>query len=173
MYRDGSPDNSITEITKGVAGRIIVIALLVLVGFTTVNYGFRFGYTLFCADTVEPAPGTDIEIEIEEGETADELGERLYENGIIHNAEAFKLQAGLYRLSIYPGTYKLNTSMSVREMIRSLDMTEQEYNDRLSREAETVEDGGIIAGGDEGTETYMYDESAAEGASDDGQQQNE
>ena len=165
MHRDGSPDNSITEIIKGVAGRIIAIALLVLVGFTVVNYGFRFGYTLFCADAVEPAPGTDIEIEIEKGDTVDELGEALYERSIIHNAEAFRIQARLFKLSIYPGTYKLNTSMSVREIIKSLDMTEQEYNDRLSREAETVEDGGIIAGGDEGTETFMHSESAAEGAS--------
>ena len=156
MYNDESPDNSMAEIIKGVAGRIIVIALLVLVSYTTVNYGFRYGYALFCSDSVEQAPGTDVEIEIKDGETADELGEELYEKSIIHNADAFKLQAKLFKTGIYPGTYKINTSMSVREILKSIDTTEQEYNDRLSREADYDKTEGVIGGGDEGTEIYVH-----------------
>ncbi len=167
MYGEESSIKNAASIISGVAGRVIVIALLILIAYTAINFSFRFGYAIFCADSVEEPPGTDVEIVVEKGETIDELAEKLYEDDVIPNKYAFRVQARLYDIGFYPGTYKVNTSMSTRQILEAIDRTEQEYADSLALEAAAeTEAGGIIGGGDEGTgiEAVPADASGAEGS---------
>ena len=72
---------------------------------------------------------------------------------MIPSEYAFRLQARLYELKLYPGIYKLNTSMSTGEAVKAFSMTEQEYNDAKAVESSTEEDDqGFIGGGDEGAD---------------------
>ncbi|MBQ8933023.1 MAG: endolytic transglycosylase MltG [Lachnospiraceae bacterium] len=151
MRNEDSSLKSISSILIGVAGHVIAITLLVLFAFTVVNFGYRFGYTVFCADSAEEAPGRDVEIVVEKGETIDELAEKLYADHVIPNTYAFRIQARLYDIGFYPGTYKVNTSMSTKEILKTIDLTEEEYEDKLKLEAASAEtEDGIISGGDEG-----------------------
>lgn len=154
MHGRASSDNSIASIMSGVAVRVIVITLTVFICYAVANSCFRFGYTIFCAESAEPAPGTDIEVTVDKGETIDELAAKLHESGVITSEYAFRIQARLYDIGLYPGTYKLNTSMSTREIVKALSMTELEYNDSVAADSQAEEDAdGFIGGGDEGSET--------------------
>ena len=151
MREEGTSLKSVSSVLIGVAGHVIAITLLVLFAFTVINFGYRFGYTVFCADAAEEAPGRDVEIVVEKGETIDELAEKLYADKVIPNTYAFRIQARLYDIGFYPGTYKVNTSMSTKEILKAIDLTEEEYEDRLKLEAASAEtEDGIITGGDEG-----------------------
>ena len=151
MDREESSIRQLSSILSGVAARVIAAALLVLLAYTLVMAAFRFGFTVFCADSVDPPPGRDVEVTVERGETIDEFAAALYKEGVIPNEYAFRIQARLYDIGFYPGTYTLNTSMSVREIVKTINMTEQEYADKLAAEAQSEQAGGVIGGGDEGS----------------------
>lgn len=166
MRDDSQTENTISSILGRVALRVIVITLLVFVCYAVANTCFRFGYTVFCADSVDKAPGTDVSVTVSKGETVDELADELYTGGVIPSEYAFRIQARLYDMVLYPGTYKLNTSMSTREAVKALSMTEQEYNDSLAAEnSSEADDEGFIGGGDEGNDDVAADASeTSEGA---------
>lgn len=154
MRGEASSDNSIASVMSGVAVRVIVITLTVFICYAVANSCFRFGYTIFCAESAEPAPGNDVEVTVSKGETIDELAGRLYESGVITSEYAFRIQARLYDMGLYPGTYKLNTSMSTRDIVKALSMTELEYNDSIAADSSAEQDAdGFVGGGDEGSDT--------------------
>lgn len=153
MRGEASADNSIASVMSGVAVRVIVITLTVFICYAVANSCFRFGYTVFCAESAEPAPGTDIELSVSKGETVDELAAVLYDKGVIISEYAFRIQARLYDMGLYPGTYKLNTSMSTRDIVKALSMTELEYNDSIAADSSAEQDAdGFVGGGDEGSD---------------------
>ena len=158
---DEYSDSSISDVISGVAIRVIAITLIVFVCYFVSHKCFQLGFTVFGAETVEEAPGTDKEVTVEDGETIDELAAQLSEDEVIPSELAFRVQARLYKLKLYPGTYKLNTSMSTKEAVKTFVMTEQEYNDSLSQSADTVteDEEGFIGGGDEGADEADVPES--------------
>lgn len=151
--RDEYSGSSISDVISGVAIRVIVITLIVFVCYFTAHKCFKLGFTIFGAESVEAAPGTDVQVEVDKGETVDELAAKLADDKVIPSELAFRVQARLYELKLYPGTYKLNTSMSTKESVKSFVMTEQEYNDSLDADSITEDEEGFIGGGDEGTDT--------------------
>lgn len=153
MQSDEYSENGISDLVSGVAIRVIAVTLAVFLCYAAAHLCFNMGFGIFCAETAEAAPGTDIEVTIDDKETIDELAKVLCDDGVITNELAFRVQARLYKLNLYPGTYKLNTSMSVKENIKLLMMTEQEYNDTLANDSFTEDDEGFIGGGDEGADT--------------------
>lgn len=151
--RDEYSGSSISDVISGVAIRVIVITLIVFVCYFTAHECFKLGFTVFGAESAEEAPGTDVEVEVDKGESVDELAARLADDKVIPSELAFRVQARLYKLKLYPGTYKLNTSMSTKKAVKSFVMTEQEYNDSLDADSITEDEEGFIGGGDEGTDT--------------------
>ncbi|MBQ7175142.1 MAG: endolytic transglycosylase MltG [Lachnospiraceae bacterium] len=141
----------ISEFLSGVAGRVILIALMTLVVFVAVRFSFNFGHSVFYQTPAEAPPGTDVEVTIEKGASIDELAEQLYDDGIITNDLAFRIQGRLYKVNFYPGTYTLNTSMTVKEILEAIDMTEAEYEESKAA-AQAADEGsdGEIGGGSEG-----------------------
>ena len=141
----------IADFLSGMAGRVIIIALMVLVIFVSVRFSFRFGHSIFYQSPAEAAPGRDVEVTIEKGASIDELAEQLYDDGIITNTLAFQIQGRLYKVNYYPGTYTLNTSMTVKEILETLDMTEAEYEESKAA-AQAADEGsdGVVGGGSEG-----------------------
>ena len=141
----------IADILSGFAGRVIVIALMVLVIFVAVRFSVGFGHSIFYQSPAEAPPGRDVELTIEKGASIDELAEQLYEDGVITNELAFRIQGRLYKVNFYPGTYTLNTSMTVKEILQAIDMTEAEYEESKAA-AQAAGEGadGVVGGGSEG-----------------------
>ena len=65
----------------------------------------------------EAAPGRDVEIHIEEGESTMDIAEKLYMNKLVVNKTTFYLKVQLYEYKIMQGTFLLNTSMTYDEIL--------------------------------------------------------
>ena len=99
-------------------------ALLNLVFYAVVAFGiyyvatnvYEFSYQVFGDRVCEAAPGRDVEIHIEEGESTMDIAEKLYMNKIVVNKTTFYLKVQLFEYKIMTGTYLLNTSMTYDEI---------------------------------------------------------
>ena len=67
---------------------------------------------------MEAAPGRDVEVTVLEGQSIRSVGEELVQNGLIEKSSIFVVQARIYGYEILPGTYTLNTSQTIYEMLR-------------------------------------------------------
>ena len=151
MERNDSVVGSIAGFITGVAGRIIVISLLVLAVYLSVSRSFAFGHAIFYQHPVEEAPGRDMEIRITEETDMDGLASALYTEGLISNELAFRIQGRLYKVRLHPGSYVLNTSMTTKEILSSFNMSEAEYQDKTNNEnAAAIDAGGVVGGGSDG-----------------------
>ena len=98
----------------------VLVLLIVFIGvYKASAFCYDFGYRIFSESPVEAEPGNDVTVQIEEGDSALDIGKKLEEKGLIRDAELYVAQ---YYLSAYvdellPGTYTLNTSMTAKEMM--------------------------------------------------------
>lgn len=98
----------------------VLVLLIVFIGvFKASTFCYDFGYRIFSEPPVATVPGTEVVVQIDEGDSAFDIGEQLEEKGLIRNSELYVAQ---YYLSAYvdkllPGTYTLNTSMKTKEML--------------------------------------------------------
>ena len=98
----------------------VLVLLVVFIGiFKASTFCYEFGYRIFSETPVESEPGNDVVVQIDEGDSAVDIGKKLEEKGLIRDSELYVAQ---YYLSAYvdellPGTYTLNTSMTTKEML--------------------------------------------------------
>lgn len=78
---------------------------------------YEYSYQVFGDRVVEEAPGRDVEIRIEDGESTMEIAEKLYMNKIVVNKYTFYLKVRLFEHNIMQGTFQLNTSMTYDEVL--------------------------------------------------------
>ena len=139
-------ENTLQKITgflTGVAGRVILFALIVLACVYGIKTSFDFGHDIFFQEPMEAEPGQDKEIRISEGDSLDSIAELLSEEGLIRNEIAFKVQGILYETNIYPGKFILNTSMTTKEILSTLNTEPEETA------APTAAAQDVVGGGDE------------------------
>ena len=98
--------------------KIAVAAVFVLLLFYGIRWAYSFGYSVFTTPTMEAAPGRDVEVTVLEGQSIRSVGEELVQNGLSENSSIFVVQARIYGYEILPGTYTLNTSQTIYEMLR-------------------------------------------------------
>ena len=158
----------ITGVIGGVAGRVIIAALLLLLTFEGLRICFDFGHDIFYQQPMEAEPGTDHVVTLEDGATMQSTAEQLKEEGLIRNELAFVIQGQLYQINLYPGDYTLNTSMTTKEILTVLNTDPEEYaaqvkESEAEREAEAEAEGDVIGGGDE----LVDEEQAAAAAGED------
>ena len=92
--------------------------LVLLLAFTA----YDFGYRVFNKKGMEPEPGRQVEIVVEQGDSTMEVGALLEEKGLIESKWVFLAQKLFYGTGIYPNTYELNTSMSAQEILKLLNV---------------------------------------------------
>ena len=98
----------------------MLVLLIVFIGvFKASTFCYDFGYRIFSEPPVAAVPGTEVVVQIDEDDSAFDIGEQLEEKGLIRNSELYVAQ---YYLSAYvdkllPGTYTLNTSMKTKDML--------------------------------------------------------
>ena len=98
------------------------VLAVVLVLYFTISMSLKahdFGYRVFTEPAMEEKPGVNVEITIDEGMSAKNIGKLLEKEGLIRDADLFVVQ---YKLSAYSGeiqagTYTLNTSETPKEMM--------------------------------------------------------
>ena len=148
--KDSSAIGRIADILGGVAGRVIVAALLILIAFEAGSFCFSFGRSIFYQEPMEAEPGTDITVTIPEGAELEDVAKLLCSEGLIRDEKAFEIELELYEVNIYPGDYVLNTSMTTKEILSELNISEEEYPRRLSEsEAMSTQSPDVIGGGAE------------------------
>lgn len=123
---------------------LMIVYGLMRIGMTA----FDFGYRVFTESAIDEEPGTAFQVTIEEDMSSFEIGELLYQKGLVRDAKFFALQHILsaYADSILPGTYYLNTAMTPKEMMICMsDANEQvgqaasSESEEMTEEAETTE----------------------------------
>lgn len=117
--------NKITGTIIGVSGKLIVYALVILLLYEGISSGFQFGYEVFHPAPMAAAPGVDMQVTIDEGESVSEISAALKASGLIGNEYVFLIQCRFYEYGsgeheVLPGAYVLNNSMTSKEIIVSL-----------------------------------------------------
>lgn len=104
----------IFRITIKMVMAVLVVALFYVVCSNT----FQYGADIFSEEPMDArGTGHDVVVTIPENTTAAELGRILEENGLVEDAGIFRIQAGLYELTITPGTYEFSTEQNVEDII--------------------------------------------------------
>lgn len=109
-----------TILTHGlhVLFKVAVAAVFVMALFYGMRWAYRFGYSIFTTPTAAPAPGRNVEFTVLEGQSVRSIGEELVQNGLTGSSAVFAVQARIYGYEILPGTYTLNTSQTIYQMLR-------------------------------------------------------
>ncbi len=155
MKEEKSALAKITGLLGGLAGRVIIAALLILLTFEGLRFCFDFGHAIFYQQPVEAAPGTDHVVTLQEDATMQSVAQDLKEEGLIRNETAFIIQGQLYQINLFPGEYTLNTSMTTKEILEALNTDPEEYAAQVKEsEAERQDaaeetEAAVIGGGDE------------------------
>ena len=100
--------------------RILIYTLLLLVLYRGVTAAYSFGYELFYSQSAEEAPGRDIRVTIPQNADTGQAAELLLKKGLIRSTASFRAQAAFFGLMVKPGSYLLNTSETVKELLEEL-----------------------------------------------------
>lgn len=112
----------------GMICRVAVAVLVIVVVYKGAVTAYDYGYRVFQEPPVSEKPGTDISVEITVGKSALQIGEILEDKGLIRDAKLFYVQNLLshYKDKLRAGTYTLNTSMTMEEMMEVMSAQEPE-----------------------------------------------
>ena len=90
------------------------MAVLLITG---AKKGYAFGHSIFYAPGIDKAPGVEKTVTLDGTESVSEVGKLLEDIGLIRDHNAFSIQAICYGYETLEGTWKLNTSLSSKEII--------------------------------------------------------
>lgn len=112
-----------TRFTLNMLLNIIFYVLVILIIVKLSAAAYDFTYQIYGDYSVEQVPGTDVEFQINPGESTLQIAKKLDRTRIVVNKYSFFIRAMLSTSttkSIMPGTYKLNTSMNYSEILEKL-----------------------------------------------------
>lgn len=113
--------NKITTTIISISVKLIVYALIILLLYEAVVKGYAFGHEIFYAESADPAPGRDVTVLMDNGESVTKAAQVLAKTGLIRSEFAFIFQSEFYDYNtVYPGSYMLNTSMTSKEILQKL-----------------------------------------------------
>lgn len=118
-----------TKIVLRVLSISITVLLSVLVVCGLYQIGLRcydFGYRVYTEPAVSKGEGVDVLVQITDDMGTMEIAELLEEKGLVRDARLFYLQAKLAGYKGKTGVYKVNTSMTARELMAALVPPEEE-----------------------------------------------
>ncbi len=161
--------NKISSAVIQVALRVIIYTIVIMLFVIIVRQAYSFGYSLYAAGPVDESPGTDKTFTVDEGTGGFACMKELEQSGLISSRYAALFQEFFYQYDVTPGTYTLNTSMTIKEILEQLDQgpeetvlteetqaeeTPEEYSeDELQEEEYGDEDADAQADEDAGQQT--------------------
>ncbi len=121
MSRVTKEINKISLAVIGISGRIVFYVLVAALLIMGAKKGYAFGHSIFYAPGMDKAPGIEKIVTLNGTESVAEVGKLLEDIGLIRDHNAFSIQAICYGYEVIEGTWKLNTSLSSKEIIGLLD----------------------------------------------------
>lgn len=105
--------------TLSVLLNIVVYAVILFLIYKVVLFAFDFSYEVFGNTAMPQHDDTPVAIEIKDGYTSKEIAALLSEKGIIKYETAFTIRMALEGAddNIVPGTYEVNETMTIEEII--------------------------------------------------------
>lgn len=119
MRRPSSIESASMAIIE-LAWRVILVCIAVYLTLQGIKGAYSLGHGLMYDHAMEAAPGRELELEIKSSDSRESIGEKLLDKGLIDNSSAFLLQSRLYKTDFEPGSYTLNTSMKLSEILSRL-----------------------------------------------------
>lgn len=112
----------------GTVLKVAVAAVVILLVYKGAVIGYDYGYRVFQEEPVSESPGRDVQVDITVGKSTLQIGELLESKGLIRDARLFYIQNLLshYKDALKPGSYTLNTSMTMGEMMEVMSPQESE-----------------------------------------------
>lgn len=99
--------------------KVLKYVVMIVVAVFCATAAYNYGIQIFNSEGMEPKPGTDMTITVEEGTSIKELGNTLEEYQIIKDSKIFQIQSYIYQVkSVTPGTYTFNTSENTEEILK-------------------------------------------------------
>ena len=149
----------------------IAVAAVVII-YKGAVIAYDYGYRVFKEEPVAEAPGVDIQVDITIGRSTMDIGQILEDKGLIRDAKLFYIQNLLshYKDKLQPGTYVLNTSMTMEEMMEIMSVVPETTDETDTSEDTTggAEDDGTVGGAEDEGAGGAEDEGAVGGAEDEG-----
>ena len=114
--------------------RIALAAVVIIVVFKLAVSAYDFGFQIFADIPVDEGDGRTVSVTISENQDSKDIGTLLENKGLIRNAKLFYIQEKLsdYKDQIKPGTYELNTAMSVEEMLEVMGGSGEEETEGIN-----------------------------------------
>lgn len=111
--------------------KIVVFLWLAFFIYTKTIESYKFGYRIMTEEPMSVAPGRDVTVSVTEGKTPKDIGKMLYSKGLSRNQYLAwaQIMCSEYRTTIKSGTYTLNTSMTVEEMLSVMSGSSEEENE--------------------------------------------
>ncbi len=137
--------SKISKLSKAalkVSVRLVIYTLLVVAVWFGVKEAYRFGHDIFYDQAVDAEPRRDVVVTITEGMEAKDVAKVLYNKGLINNKLAYSLQAKFFNYSVKAGTYTLNSSQTIRQLLQAINSGEE--NESGSKEQNTSSSGEKI-----------------------------
>ncbi|MDD6211616.1 MAG: hypothetical protein PUB22_00465 [Clostridiales bacterium] len=106
--------------------RLVIYAVAVMILVTCVKKAYHFGYSVFTMEVMAEDPGEDVVVTISEGMSSKAVGELLESKGLIRDGSVYTVQAIVYKYKPLPGTYVLNTSQNIKQMVDVMTVAEEE-----------------------------------------------
>ena len=99
--------------------KVVLAIIIVMLVYKWSLTAYEYGQRVFNEPPMTAGNGRTVTVVVEEGESAKEISETLEMNGLIRDANLFRVQEMLsaYKDKMKPGVYELNTSMTTEEMM--------------------------------------------------------
>ena len=103
----------------GTVIKVVVTAVFLMFVYRYAVEAYDYGYRIFGEEPMDAEPGRDVTVTIGEYDSTQDVAEMLMQRGLIRDAKLFVIQEKLSGLEegLRPGTYDLNTAMTVEEML--------------------------------------------------------
>lgn len=103
------------------AKKVLFFSVIVIITYFLGMRLFSIGRMLFFEYSIDNKPGRDVEFTITKDDNLDSIAEKLFDDGLIDNTTIFKFRAVGYKTTFTPNTYKLNTSMTIKNILTIFD----------------------------------------------------
>ena len=121
--------NRVTGTVIRVSLKVIAVILIVVIFFYGITSAYQFGLSVFSEKTMTAEPGIEMQVTIQEGDSALTVGNMLEGRGLIHDARAFVFQKYFYEKTLEPGVYTVDTAMTVKEVLEVLSGSGEEESE--------------------------------------------
>lgn len=108
---------SITSLLVHIFLNIIFYAVAIMLIINLSAKASQFSYRIFGTVTAEEAPGRDLKITIDKGESTMSIAKKLEDFSLIVDRYSFYIRVKLTEQKIIPGTYLINSSMDYDEIL--------------------------------------------------------